>query len=220
MEKAITDQPKLFKDEMAAKARHQRLREPHIKELTEFVDKLKSEYGQSYKIPYFDPSDGGVNAECLFLLEAPGRNAVKSDFISRDNNDETAKNFFLINKEAGLPREQTVSWNIVPWYIGNNDNKKISAAKAEEVRTGTLNLLDLLKLLPKLRAVVFVGRKALKAKAAVKCSGLDKLELFESPHPSPLFVNHDKNHDNPVNRNKILNVLKEVSHFLKTNIHG
>jgi hypothetical protein len=55
-----------------------------------------------------------LDAECLFLLEAPGGNAV--EFISRNNNDETAKNFFKLNTDANLPRMRTVSWNIVPWY--------------------------------------------------------------------------------------------------------
>src|SRR5690349_6856842 len=109
------DQAKLFKDERVVKARQKELQAPHIKPLSDFVKAIRSDCA-SRIIPDFDPWDGGINAECLFLLEAPGRNALK--FVSRNNNDETAKNFFKLNTEAKLPRKRTVSWNIVPWYIG------------------------------------------------------------------------------------------------------
>jgi hypothetical protein len=60
--------------------------------------------GPDHAIPYFDPLDGGVGASVLFLLEAPGPRAVASGFISRDNPDETAKNFHEFNAAAGLAR--------------------------------------------------------------------------------------------------------------------
>ncbi len=95
------------------------LARPHVAPLTAFVQQLRAERGQAYGIPDFDPADGGTSAELLYLLEAPGPKALVSGFISRDNPDETAKNFFLLNHEAGLERTRTVIWNIVPWYIGN-----------------------------------------------------------------------------------------------------
>jgi uracil-DNA glycosylase len=202
------DQEKLFKDERAVKARQKELQAPHIKQLSDFVTAMRSECA-SRKIPDFDPWDGGINAECLFLLEAPGRNALK--FVSRNNNDETAKNFFSLNRAAGLPRERTISWNIVPWYIGNKDKKKIRAAKIQDIEEGIPYLRCLLELLPKLRAVVFVGKKAQQADTVVR-ELRPKIEIFFSPHPSPLFVNH-----HPDNGNQILKVLKEVSDFIGTN---
>jgi hypothetical protein len=48
-------------------------------------------------VPDFDPLDGGVNAQVLFLLEKPGPMAAEdgkragSGFISRDNDDGTAE---------------------------------------------------------------------------------------------------------------------------------
>jgi uracil-DNA glycosylase len=204
MEKVKMHGVKLFKDVMAVKARLEQLREPHIKPLSAFVEALRLE-DDSRRIPYFDPKDGGINAECLFLLEAPGGKAV--EFISRNNNDETAKNFFELNCEAGIPRERTISWNIVPWYIGTEDEKKIHAATVKDISDGTPHLLRLLKLLPKLRAVVFVGKKAQRVKEDVR-RNTSGLEFFDSPHPSPLFVNR------PGNRDILLNKLIEVSHFI------
>jgi uracil-DNA glycosylase len=200
----FADKEKLFKDDAAVKARQKQFQEPHIKQLTDFVKDLCLKH-PSRKIPDFDPWDGGINAECLFLLEAPGRNALK--FVSRNNNDETAKNFFELNCKAGLPRERTISWNIVPWYIGTKDRKKICAAKDGDIEEGIPYLHNLLELLPKLRAVVFVGKKSQKAKAAVH-EKKPKLILFDSPHPSPLFVNR------PGNRDILLNKLIEVANFI------
>jgi hypothetical protein len=39
-----------------------------------------------------------------------------SGFISVGNNDGTAADFFRMRDQAGLPRDQLVAWNVVPWY--------------------------------------------------------------------------------------------------------
>ena len=88
----------------------------------------------------------------------PGPKARGSGFISRNNPDESAKNFFLACQAAGLPREETVVWNIVPWYIG--DGEKIRPATREDIQAGLPYLKRLLQLLPRLEAVVLVGGKA------------------------------------------------------------
>jgi len=44
---------------------------------------------------------------------------MSSGFISRDNPDPSARNFRALLAGAGIPREKTVLWNIVPWYIGS-----------------------------------------------------------------------------------------------------
>src|SRR6266581_3517335 len=114
----LVDKPKLLTDPQARVERRAQLQESHIAPLTAFVGALRHEGGPGVAIPYFDPWDGGVDAEILYLLEAPGPQAVASGFISRNNPDESAKNFFELNAEAKIPRKRTVTWNIVPWYIG------------------------------------------------------------------------------------------------------
>ena len=48
------------------------LHQPHIAPLTSFVLGLRTLHpDQEY--PYFDPLDGGVDADLLFLYEKPGR---------------------------------------------------------------------------------------------------------------------------------------------------
>lgn len=186
----------------ARSARLSQLSQSHIAPLTRFVETLRTDIGPDAAIPYFDPWDGGVEAEILFLLEAPGPKAVSSSFVSRNNPDETAKNFFELNLAAGLPRKKTVIWNAVPWYIGTGS--RIRAANTTDLEAGLRPLPRLLEQLPKLRMVVLVGRKAEKARSEIN-RVRPELLLFVCPHPSPMFVNRS-----PGNRERILAVLRQV----------
>jgi uracil-DNA glycosylase len=171
------------------------------------VEELRAAAGpEGASIPDFDPWDGGIHAQVLFLLEAPGSKAVASGFISRNNPDETAKNFFELNRDAGIPRKRTVTWNVVPWYIG--DGARIRAAKRQDVSTGTASLERLLTLLPSVRVIVLVGKKAQQASSLISRLRSD-VRVFNSPHPSPLFINNA-----PGNREQILTVLREVAAYL------
>jgi len=131
---------------------------------------------------------------------------VKSDFISRNNNDQTAENFFNFNVEAGLSRERTVSWNIVPWYIGSQ--AKIRPATKKDIEVAVQHLLRLFDLLPKLRAVVLHGLKAQQAEGYLSRPKPD-LKIFKLPHPSPLFVNNKTG-----NKDIIVKGLKDVRQWL------
>ena len=174
--------------------------------LTEFVESLRSQIGADAWITDFDPWDGGVDAEVLYLLEAPGGRAVGSGFISRNNPDETAKNFFELNQAAGIPRTRTVTWNVVPWYIGSGT--KIRAARAADIKAALPALARLLDSLRRLRAVVLIGRQAQRVAADVRRLR-PAIVVFESPHPSPRFINAA-----PGNRARIQAVLNKVASYL------
>ncbi len=205
----LADLPKMLRCQDAKASRMLQLGESHIYPLTHFVDQLRESAGPGAAIPYFDPWDGGVDAEALFLLEAPGAKAVASGFISRNNPDETAKNMFDLGVEAGIGRKRTVLWNVVPWYIGSGT--KIRAATPLDLEAGLQPLPRLLALLPKLRTVVLLGRKAERAKAAIASVRPD-LKLFIRAHPSPLYVNNAID-----NREKILTKLRQVNEYLQQN---
>lgn len=202
----VSDRPKLLGNAAARVSRSDQLGEPHVAPLTAFVSELRAEFGAAASIPDFDPWDGGTEAEVLFLLEAPGARAVASGFISRNNPDETAKNFFELNHEAGIPRRRTVTWNVVPWYIWTKTT--IRPATRADIQAADLALRRLLALLPRLRAVVLVGRAAERAATSIHAT-CPQLRLFVSPHPSPLFVNNK-----PGNRDRLLSRLREVATFL------
>lgn len=202
----IVDAPKSLADSAAIKARRAALTQPHIAPLATFVTGLRLQAPNAEGVPDFDPLDGGVGAECLFLLEAPGGKAVGSGFVSRNNPDETAKNFFELNEEAGLPRQRTVTWNVVPWYVGSAT--KIRAVTEADIQASQPHLRELLRLLPALRAVVLVGRKAQRVKP-VFGRYVPNCAIFQCPHPSPLSLN-----GRPEKRAEILGCLKAVAAHL------
>ncbi len=202
------DAPKTLASDTERAARTAMLSQPHVHGLAQFVQRMREAKGSEYGIPDFDPLDGGAGAQVLYLLEAPGRRAVASGFISRNNPDETARNFFLLNAEAQIDRRQTVIWNAVPWYIGSET--KIRAARRDDVREADAWLAELLTLLTQLRVVAFVGQKALHAQGVVRRVRPD-VAVMSTPHPSPLFINRA-----PGNRDRIMVVLRDLSARLRS----
>jgi len=198
--------PKVLSDPAARRSRMAMLDQPHVRALADFVHDIRRLRECGQEVPFFDPLDGGVHARCLFLLEAPGAKAVLSGFVSRDNPDESAKNFLLLNIEACIPRRWTVCWNIVPWYLGSGG--KIRAAEAADVAAGLVFLERLLSLLLKLEIVVLVGGKAQQGAPWLGRHRPD-LRLFHCPHPSPVFVN--RHH---ANRLRIRDDLRVVASYL------
>ena len=197
------DAPKTLNSESERTARTALLSQPEWYPLVSIVSRMRIAKGPSFKVPDFDPLDGGIEAQVLFLLEAPGAKAVASGFVSRNNPDETAKNFFLLNNEAGIDRRRTIIWNAVPWYIGSGT--KIRPAKRDDVREAEEWLKSLLDTLKQLRIVVFVGQKALHAQRVVMAYRPD-IEVMTMPHTSPMFINRA-----PGNRERALAALKELS---------
>lgn len=161
-------------------ARRRMLQAPHIAPLTAFIQNLRANR-PTWEFPDFDPLDGGVDADMLFLLEKPGpmtsSGGQGSGFISRNNDDPSAEATFAFMYEAGLLRKRTVLWNIIP---GWNGTRKVTNA---ELRLGVEDLNDLLPLLPKLRTIVLVGKKAQRAKQLFVNKNL---RVFDSAHPSPI----------------------------------
>jgi Uracil DNA glycosylase superfamily len=74
-------------------------------------------------------------------------------------------------------RRLRVIWNVIPWWNYTRD------VTGPESREGIACVKQLITLLPKLRAVVSVGKQAARAKPDLKNT---KLKLLVSDHPSPL----------------------------------
>lgn len=148
---------------------------PHIAPLTAFVENLRSTGPKD--VPYFDPLDGGIKAPFLFIFEKPGPMASSSGFISRDNNDKTAENTFQFMQSANIDRKKTCLWNLIPAW---NGSRKVTTA---ELKRGFDSLQKLLPLLPKLRAVMLVGKNAQKSANLFKKTNLRTLSSY---HPSPI----------------------------------
>ncbi len=174
------DRPYALADSNLKRVRRERLRDPHIQPLTEYVDELRTRLGPGHQVPCFDPLDGGVRAQLLFVLEAPGPQAVGSGFCSINNPDPTARNFLSLLLDAGIHRNHRVLWNVVPWYVG--DGERISPPDAEDVRKAIPLLHELITLLPNLKAIILVGRSAQRILPDLRVPrGAEVLRTF---HPS------------------------------------
>lgn len=195
------DCPKSLGEPRMCKVRLGLLQGPHISPLTHFVNQIRRTENLNGEVPHFDPLDGGIEAKFLFVLEAPGPRAVASGFISRNNPDESAKNMFQLLNEAGVARGETLLWNIVPWYIG--DGTKIRVANTSDITRGVAYLGKLLALLERLQCIVLVGKKAASARAEIE--KIWHRAIFETPHPSPKFVNRL-----PGNRDVLLNEFRKI----------
>jgi uracil-DNA glycosylase len=179
--------PRTHRDPREIERKLQLLDAPHIAPLSDFVRRLRAERGEA--VPWFDPTDAGTEARILMLFENPGRRADAaqgSGFISPDNDDKSAENMWHFLRDAGIERPcDVVSWNIVPWYLG--DERKIGDVGARDIEEARPALLELLGLLPDLRVVILFGRKAQagwrQAKPPVGH------HVLEAPHPSGRWLN-------------------------------
>lgn len=112
------DRPQTNRDADELERKHALLHKSHVAPLTDFVDRLRESKPDAL-VPYFDPTEAGVKARILALLEAPGPRCAPpagSGFVSADNNDQTAKNMWGLLRDAGIDRgHDYVCWNVVPW---------------------------------------------------------------------------------------------------------
>lgn len=149
------DLPGSMADPAVVARRRVLLDEPHVRPLADYVRELGAR-GQGY-VPDFDPLDGGVHAKLLFLFEKPGPKTfppLGSGFISRNNDDPSAKATHGFMRQAAIPRHGVVLWNTIPWWNGT------IAMTGGEKRSGAAELRSLLELLPELRGVVLAGNQA------------------------------------------------------------
>ncbi|MBK5169939.1 uracil-DNA glycosylase [Burkholderia sp. R-70211] len=165
----------------AVAARHALLTLSHVALLAAYVAELRLRYASGWEFPDFDPLDGGIEADMLFLLEKPGpmtspkHRRIGSGFVSRDNNDPTAEATSRFMRDAGIDRRRTVLWNTIPGW-----NKTIEIGRGGRAR-GIAELPGLLKLLPRVRTVVLVGKQAHRAEPELASIGM---RVFKSAHPS------------------------------------
>lgn len=179
--------------------------------LGKILEEIIEKKGKNNKknVPGFDPEDGGVEARCLFLHEAPGKMAYESGYITCDNCDKTAKNFHSFIDQTRIKRKDIIIWNAVPWCIWKKNKMKIRHPKPKEMEEGMEYFLKLRRLCVKLEVIVLMGNTAQRAWCYYLKEKPD-IRIFLSPHPSPQFINKDKD-----NREKmILNVFEEVGEFL------
>jgi uracil-DNA glycosylase len=206
-------EPRAHKDRREIERKLRLLDEPHVAPLSDFVRRLRAVHGPD-SVPWFDPTEAGTEAPILFLFENPGRKAhggQGSGFISADNDDPSANNTWHIFKEAGIDRRRDiVAWNIVPWYLGGE--RKIGKVRPTDLAEARPALAELLRLLPRLRAVVLFGRKAQEGwnQAAPEAP----VVVLRAPHTSNQSLNRE-----PGRREQIIETLKEARRLAGLSTH-
>ena len=178
------DEPYALKMSAERQRRLAMLDHPHIEPLAKYLAAVKAKHSDR-DLPCFDPCDGGIHAKVLFLLEAPGPKAVDSAFISRNNPDPTARNMNGLLADATIFRRDTLIWNIVPWYVGVSGN--IRLVNRADIRESFPYLAELLALLPDLKVIALVGRKAQSAKSQI--AQLTTVPIVATHHPSARVFN-------------------------------
>lgn len=175
---ALDDAPGSLGFQAVRERRQRMLERHHMTPLVRMVTDQRNRLGG--QVPHFDPMDGGVDARLLFLFEKPGPMTDQlgsgSGFISRNNDDPTARATLAFMRTARIPRKDTVIWNLIPWWDGS-----VRFAAADR-RRGLGELSLLMAELRKVQAAVLVGKTAWTAETFF-ADGL-QLPVFKSYHPS------------------------------------
>ncbi|MCJ2059282.1 uracil-DNA glycosylase [Methylobacterium sp. J-048] len=176
--------PKSLADPGALAARRALIAAPHIAPIRALAERISAERGAPVPVP--DPLDGGVAARMLLLLETPGPAVLRTGFVTRDSANGTAANLFRFLQESGIPRGDTLIWNVVPWLI-HAEGALNRAPRRAEIIAAAPYLAPLLDLLPRLTVAVLAGRYANGAAPAIAALR-PGLPLIAIPHPSPTYV--------------------------------
>lgn len=173
-----------------------RLDDPHVGSLNAMVREINRHRADDHAAPWFDPADGGTDADVLLLLECPGPRASAhkgSGFVSADNDDQTAENIVTLLHEAQLDRSRIVIWNVVPWYLPSTDGRSTKNASSADIVESGPWLERLVSQLPNLKLVVPMGTPALSGWMRY-LTGSPQRPLWPTlavPHPSPQRLNTD-----------------------------
>lgn len=170
---------------MDSASRRLLLTNPQIATLMDLVLELRK---RGLRVPNVDPTDGGVEAKALFLLESPGPKAVDSDFVSRDNPDPSARNMKRELEVAGFERRQTTIWNVVPFCV--SDEKTNRNASALHIRQSIPDTQAFIDRMTNLQVIVFCGRKAQLAIARLRIP--PEISVLRTFHPGGQSYNHKR----------------------------
>ncbi len=175
----------LLSDPIELERRHALLRgAPHVAPIRALADRIR--IATDRPVPEPDPLDGGTGARMLLLLETPGPRVREDAIVSRDKPGGTGANLRRFLGGAGIAREDTLIWNVVPWIIHAPGARNRAPTTAER-RAGLDWVPSLLDLLPRLAVAVLSGRHAAAAEPMIRAAR-PGVPVLLMPHPSPTIV--------------------------------
>ncbi|WP_172398719.1 hypothetical protein [Gordonia sp. i37] len=126
-----------------------------VLELNRLVWRISRRERCEDRLPYLDPTYGGVNADVIVLLKAPQADADprrgEGRLISLDNDDDVAAVLFDLFAELGIDRSRCVGWNICPYpTVGFDPN-------SDELSRGRGDFDAFLRLLTRPKAILVLG---------------------------------------------------------------
>jgi uracil-DNA glycosylase len=149
--------------------------------LDEYYAYLASMKGPEFLIPHFDSFFGEpTSATTLLFLESPGPQVRDTRLISLNNDDPTARNLKDQLDKAKVSLENVLLWNIVPWI--RKEEKGFDVPVKKDIVEARDYHIQLFKILPQLRALVFLGKRA--QSDIVYYSGHTNYRLLAAHHPS------------------------------------
>ncbi|EME66619.1 MULTISPECIES: hypothetical protein [Rhodococcus] len=132
----IPSSPRALSDDTLRLARlEQAKKAPSVLELNRLIWRISNREESLDRLPYLDPTYGGVDADVILLLKAPQADADPrrgaGRLISLDNDDEVAATLFEMFRELGIERRRCVAWNICPFEIRkfNPDDAELAKGK-------------------------------------------------------------------------------------------
>ncbi|MBA2694711.1 MAG: hypothetical protein ACR2FV_01730 [Ornithinimicrobium sp.] len=174
------------------RGRRARVDEPHVADLNTLAGIISTEVGVS--VPLVDPAGGGNRARVLVFLEEhiPCRSAG-TGLVSLHANDPTAANTMTACAQAGLEYAQMLLWQVIPWWTGDPGLAGRASGglpRREQARLAGPYVVRLLGSLPRLEAVVLLGRRTQvawdQAMRSVEGNTAGELRVMPCPHTSPM----------------------------------
>ncbi|NNM79347.1 MAG: hypothetical protein HKM01_02645 [Gallionella sp.] len=86
--------------------------------------------------------------------------------------------------DAGVRPADIAIWNVVPWYLGNEELSKIRGAKNTDVKQGLRYLTAVVAAIENLQCIVLAGGAA--RQAHIHLSHNTTARILSCHHPSPI----------------------------------
>ncbi len=143
---AVPSSPRALSDPaLRAQRTDQAKQAPSVLELNRLVWKISKSENTTDRLPYLDPTYGGVDADVIVLLKAPQADADPSRgtdrLISLDNDDEVAATLFDMFAELGIDRSRCVAWNMCPFQIDQFEPNDHEIVRGRKYFAAFVNLL-------------------------------------------------------------------------------
>ncbi|PSS43597.1 hypothetical protein C6401_12000 [Arthrobacter woluwensis] len=127
---------------------------PHIAPVNEHVEFLRK-LRPGFEVPYVDPMHSVEDCRILSLFS--NNSAASPQGVVWAGDDAAATRLLGLQFQLGLRPEWMMPWNTHPWFTPGEPNAKLTPA---QVSAGLKPLIALLRILPRVSAIVAHGTEA------------------------------------------------------------